>query len=286
MRRADMNLTPRESRNSAVEGHSWSAGAKRGTFTKPKKGIHVSGGRLSSLEFTPPGADAVMRFSTTNDISYLIQDSRQWEDEYTLRIGRLGACTFAKDDVFFFSVFLSSDGIKTVYQKPYVVKAGAEWIPIDYHRDIEAGSALDFSGMEFTDATAGRINAGALCADVKGAPATVWVSSLDGSAIRESKRLLLTHVTDVQGEGAKYADEQMKTTLKWGRRPLVRNGRAEISLAVDDPDRYVVYSLSTSGRRLGKVPTSVCDGRLCFVAEVASPEGARILYEIVSGTRL
>ena len=130
-------------------------------------------------------------------------------------------------------------------------------------------------------APAGRIDAGLLCAKIEDAPATVWVNSLDGASIARSKRLLLTHITDVQGEGTKFTDDQMRTTLKWGHRPLVKNGKAKITLALDDPDAFAVYGIATNGKRTGKVESFSRDGRLCFIADVATPEGARILYEIL-----
>ena len=56
-----------------------------------------------------------------------------------------------------FSLTVSADEkLSVAFQRPYVVIAGDEWIPIDYHRDIVAGSALDFSHMGFTDAPAGK----------------------------------------------------------------------------------------------------------------------------------
>lgn len=130
-------------------------------------------------------------------------------------------------------------------------------------------------------APAGRIDVGLLCAKIEDAPATVWVNSLDGASIARSKRLLLTHITDVQGEGTKFTDDQMRTTLKWGHRPLVKNGKAKITLALDDPDAFAVYGIATNGKRTGKVESFSRDGRLCFIADVATPEGARILYEIL-----
>src|SRR5207245_2265500 len=39
---------------------------------------------------------------------------------------------------------------------PTVITAGAEWIPLKPELEIEPGSALDFSGMGFTDAPAGK----------------------------------------------------------------------------------------------------------------------------------
>ncbi|HRR34368.1 MAG TPA: hypothetical protein P5026_09735 [Kiritimatiellia bacterium] len=129
----------------------------------------------------------------------------------------------------------------------------------------------------------GRLTAGALTVTLRGAPATVWVSALDDQPVVRSRRLLLTHLTDVQNTGVKYADPARKILLSWGKAPyLVRVGQAEIALAVRHPETCTVYALATSGRRLGQVPARVTDGALCFTADVAHPEGARLLYEIVN----
>ena len=120
-------------------------------------------------------------------------------------------------------------------------------------------------------------------------PATVWVSSLDGEPIARSSRLLLTHLTDVQNSGIKYADEALTILLEWGGLPhLMRRGAAEIELqlsasarksqtsanengdanldlpSVDKDDHFGwfdnsanagwrVFRLSPSGRRIGEV---------------------------------
>jgi hypothetical protein len=131
-------------------------------------------------------------------------------------------------------------------------------------------------------ANEGVINAGFLRAKVSGAPATIWVSSLDGAAIPKSRRLLVTHVTDVQGEGAKFTDETMTTVLRWGSRPVMRNGQAKIAVKTDDPSRCVVYELATTGRRVGTVKADGRDGHVVFTASVQGAGGARMLYEIVS----
>ena len=83
-------------------------------------------------------------------------------------------------------------------------------------------------------AESGRHKAGALSARIIGAPAAVWVSALDDAPVARSGRLLLTHVTDVQDEGATYADEDRKVLLKWGKLPhLMRAGRALVSIRLD-----------------------------------------------------
>lgn len=129
----------------------------------------------------------------------------------------------------------------------------------------------------------GIINAGDLIVDVGDAAATVWVSTLEGESVQTSRRLLLTHLTDVQNSGIRYAQQSRKVLLAWGGLPhLARNGKAEIRLAVKPADAFKVYALSTSGRRVAEVPARVVKGRLAFTAAVdAQPESATLLYEIV-----
>lgn len=50
--------------------------------------------------------------------------------------------------------------------------------------------------------------------------ATVFVSSLDGNPIRTSKSLLVTHLTDLQNTGARYAEGARQTLLEWGLCPI------------------------------------------------------------------
>ena len=130
----------------------------------------------------------------------------------------------------------------------------------------------------------GTIEAGVLRAKLSSASATVCVHSLDGAPVARSRRMLLTHLTDVQGEGAKFTDESMKLLLEWGKRPLVRNGAAEIELALLSPKDYEIWELAANGGRVRRMACSSSDGRLRFTASVAGPDGARMMYEIVEKT--
>lgn len=126
--------------------------------------------------------------------------------------------------------------------------------------------------------------AGALTVDVGDTAATVWVSSLSGEPISQAKRLLLTHLTDLQNTGITYADKRLQTLLAWGSTPhLLRRGTANILLTLDHPERAVVYALDTMGRRRCRIPTRIRDGRLSFVADTArDPQDATLLYEILN----
>ena len=130
-------------------------------------------------------------------------------------------------------------------------------------------------------APSGTIASGPLTATLGGAAATVWASSLDDAPVATSRRILLSHLTDVQGEGTKFADPERTILLGYGKGALVRNGTAKVAFALAEPSEYAVYELETSGRRMGMMPSEVVDGKLSFTASVDGPHGARMLYEIV-----
>jgi len=131
-------------------------------------------------------------------------------------------------------------------------------------------------------ARAGSHVAGPLSFDVGDAPATVWVSSLDGLPIARSERLLLVHLTDVQLDGNEYSDASRTMLLRWGTYPpVMRNARANIALAVGDPESCAVWGLDMSGRRLERITAAALDGKLSFAASVKGADGARMYYEIV-----
>ncbi|MHB8863262.1 MAG: beta-galactosidase [Pirellulaceae bacterium] len=114
-------------------------------------------------------------------------------------------------------------------------------------------------------------------------PATVWVSTLNDEPIAGSRRLLVTHLTDLQNTEIHYGELARQTLLDWGRLPhLMQAGRAEVRLQLADPKTLHVWALSTSGARVTEVPAEVKDGTLVFTADVAcAPEhGAIMSYEI------
>ena len=147
-------------------------------------------------------------------------------------------------------------------------------------------------------AESGRVEAGTLsfsiaAAGVRGAasppvvvPTTLWASSLDGAPLATSSRILLVHLTDVQGEGAKFADEPRRILLAWGKAPLVAAGAADVELHLSSYGGSgamppTVWALDTAGRHIAEVPADFTDGALRFRVSTHGPEGGRIYYEIV-----
>lgn len=166
-------------------------------------------------------------------------------------------------------------------RKSYQSETGQVWIDAPSDRLV-----LDTPRTAGGYAPAGQtVHAaqGGVTVRVAGADATVWVSALDREPIRSSRRLLVTHLTDLQNTDIKYAEEARQTLLDWGRMPhLIRAGKAEVILAASLPGRYRVWALAPSGRRLAEVASTKNDGQLAFTADVAgdASNGARMLYEV------
>jgi hypothetical protein len=120
-------------------------------------------------------------------------------------------------------------------------------------------------------------------ATVREVPATVWVSALDDQPIGTSRRLLVTHLTDLQNTNIRYAEKARQTMLEWGELPhLVRAGQAEVRIRIANPNTLHVWAVSTNGSRVQTVATKVSDGALVFTADVAcaKDQGAILSYEI------
>ena len=133
----------------------------------------------------------------------------------------------------------------------------------------------------FSPEAEGRIVAAPLAATLKGSRAAVWVSSLTDAPVVSSKRLLLTHLTEMQTEGTLFADSRCDLMMRRGKGPyLLRDGSAVIELAVEKPSTFKVFVLGSDGTRSVRVPTEVKDGLLMFTAEVRGSKNAQYLYEI------
>ncbi len=120
-------------------------------------------------------------------------------------------------------------------------------------------------------------------ASLREAPATIWVSAMDDQPIAQSRRLLITHLTDLQNTEIHYEERARQTLLDWGRLPhLVRAGRAEVRLRLDDPSAFQVWAVSTSGKRVAQLPTSVegSELRVTTNVECAPDHGAILCYEV------
>ncbi len=127
----------------------------------------------------------------------------------------------------------------------------------------------------------GLKTAGILSADTSIYPATILVTSMDGSVLSTSSKILLCNITDCAGNAATYTDESKRVTISYGNGQMIRISESGISLAVNSPGDYTVYELNTSGERTAVIPSAVVDGKLCFSISVRGTDGkAHLYYEI------
>ena len=120
-----------------------------------------------------------------------------------------------------------------------------------------------------------------VAAEILDTGATVVVASVDGAPLKDSARMFVTHLTDLQNTGAEY-DETARRTLKaWGDLPyLVQAGRARVMLKSSRAAKLKVWALETDGTRAEEIPVRRKDGAIGFEVSVKGPNGARMLYEI------
>lgn len=174
------------------------------------------------------------------------------------------------------------------------------WLPRENGTDLGAKRLVSENGQLTIDApantfvldtarTAGgfapagaKIETQSAVIEIQDTDATVWISSLDGQPIAASQRLLITHLTDLQNTGARYADRARKVLLGWGGLPhLVQNGRATVALQVPAAAGAKVYGLATSGKRTGEINAARAANQLVIPLSVSNNGQARMLYEVV-----
>ena len=110
---------------------------------------------------------------------------------YCFRFGPFVNGKVEKDHQSEFACLLSIEGVTRLEPRivlPYVAKAGQEWIPFDYKKDIVAGSAADFSSVTRLDAPAGkygwlkRVGGHFEYEKRPGQPVRYWGANLTGGA--------------------------------------------------------------------------------------------------------
>jgi len=119
--------------------------------------MQVCGVWTKSLSLTAAGGKEPFTLTFPSEAYCMIQDNRRWSESFSLRISPNASRAFDKGEQKSFTCIISSpEGVKMSLAAPVKISRGKDWIPLDYRKNIEAGSALDFSGMGLQDAPAGK----------------------------------------------------------------------------------------------------------------------------------
>ena len=142
-----------------MEGAKWSFdGGKSGVLPKASGAAFTASARTKRLTLELPYAKRTFTFETETPewVSISNCDYRRhggWGVLFSLG----GKGPFAKGDRRTMKVRVgSADGLTVAMREPCRIEPSDEWVPLDYCKDIEPGTALDFSSMGLLDAPAGK----------------------------------------------------------------------------------------------------------------------------------
>ena len=111
-----------------------------------------------SLQLVAPDG-AALRFDFLAPAHVLVQDDRQWNETFSVRIestNTAGIWSAGRSMVLNFTLS-APDGMQLEQDGPVTIRASDQWLPLDACLDIEPGSALDFSNVMPHHTPAGRL---------------------------------------------------------------------------------------------------------------------------------
>ena len=104
----------------------------------------------------------------------------------------------------------------------------------------------------------------------------------DKAPLKNSKRMLLLHLTDTQATKAKFSSAKMTMLEKWGAPPfLAARGEAKITLDLD-PKNYRLFAVDTAGKRLQEIKFSSAGKKISFDAKIFNKSGQVLAYELTA----
>ncbi|MDD4102508.1 MAG: hypothetical protein PHU80_07745, partial [Kiritimatiellae bacterium] len=142
-----------------MAGGRWAVDNLKGDFPRELGNAHLLGGASRELRLEWPGqpqGELAIVFDAPSAV--MIQDNRKWDSEsYSIRLGSAGRKKYAAGVPFKIAFkLLAGNRVNLTFDRHQVLQAGPDWAEIANEKDIEPGSALDFSGMGFVDGPAGK----------------------------------------------------------------------------------------------------------------------------------
>lgn len=127
-------------------------------------------------------------------------------------------------------------------------------------------------------------SAGVLNVNIHKGFALVSASAMDGKILKESGKILLFHLTNVQNFNQRFSDSTLALMETWGApQHVVRRGVADVELTLTPGETPRVYGVDLFGERIGEVPSKFnsSTGKLLFTADTFALKHPCMVYEIV-----
>lgn len=108
--------------------------------------------------------------------------------------------------------------------------------------------------------------------------AALALNAVDGKAVSQSQRLLLTAMGNVENTDMIWNEDHTTLGQKWGKAPTICESIAATVTLTTRAASIQVHALNGAGERIGEVPTKISEGKLRF--EIG-PQYQTVWYEIV-----
>lgn len=128
-----------------------------------------------------------------------------------------------------------------------------------------------------------RMQGDSVIADNDGGFAVVYVGSVDGRPIRESSRLLVMHLTDIQNTKVKFRGDDHKILDSRGELPhLVRRGSASVLIKLANTADARAWAIDVGGTRRKEMPLVRDANGVTLKASTVQKDGTFLAYEIMT----
>ena len=141
-----------------MTGMEWRFGdGSHGLFPEQPGKTSIQRGVIDSFAFQDPHSGEIVELRFPRPMRTLVQDSRNWGPKFTVRFEIPVPKTIpAGTEIAFDCTIARHGGILVEHDEIVTITPGPDWIPLENRKNIVEGSALDFSGMGWTDAPAGK----------------------------------------------------------------------------------------------------------------------------------
>ena len=108
------------------------------------------------FSFTLPAVKRKLGFELPEGTRFNLQDDRQWGPTFTMRIYLTGPDLLKAGKTYETTYKIVGETHRAVAMQPLVIRQNDDWIQLDYYKDIQPNSAIDFSQLPFRDVPAGK----------------------------------------------------------------------------------------------------------------------------------